>query len=224
VVFQENFPSEFQDSTYDDKYITGYAGGYKPSILHGIYTYANIIEELTYGRTMLDVGMATPYVIKEWERRGWITYGIDINKDLKCGGNIYKGNFENYDFNLKLPSALQETLGDIKINDRKFDMLWMSHDLEPFREPVKALEKAYNLLSETGVLFLDVPDADFIFKTGVASYPHWKPKEHYILWTEQTIVKELERIGFNVILKRRNFSSRYMSWFSVHIIAQKRFF
>jgi SAM-dependent methyltransferase len=224
VVFQKDYPSEFQDSVYDEKYAKGYSTGYKPSVIHGIYTYAPLIEELTYGRTMLDVGMASDIVINEFERRGWITHGLDINKDLKAGGHIYKGDFETYDFNLHLTPELRDALGDIKVNDRKFDMIWMSHVLEHFRNPVKALEKAYNLLSETGVLCLFVPDADFIFKTGVSAYPHWKPKEHYLLWTESTLVKELERIGFNVILKRRNFSSRYMSWFDIHIIAQKRFF
>jgi predicted SAM-dependent methyltransferase len=224
IVFQENFPEEFQGTVYDEKYIKGYEGGYKPSILHGIYTYGNLIEELTYGRTMLDVGMATPFIIKEWERRGWVTYGIDINNNIKAGGNVYQGNFENYDFNLKLTPELEKTLGGMKLNPRKFDMIWMNHVLEHFKDPVKALEKAYGLLSETGVLSIAVPDADFIFKTGVSGYGHWKPKEHYVLWTESTLVKELERIGFNVIMKRRNFSSRFMSWYDVHVICQKRYF
>ena len=45
-------------------------------------------------------------------------------------GNIYKGNFENYDFSLKIPEALKSSLGDLKINPRKFDMIWMNHVLE----------------------------------------------------------------------------------------------
>jgi predicted SAM-dependent methyltransferase len=162
--------------------------------------------------------------INEFERRGWITYGIDCNKDMPAGGNIYRGDFENYDFDLKLTPQLKEKFGDIDILPRKFDLLWMNHVLEHFRDPIKALKKAYNLLSETGVLYLATPDIDFIFKTGVSGWGHWSASEHYILWSEQALVRELEKIGFNVILKRRNFSSRYVSWYDLQIICQRRYF
>lgn len=223
VIYQKNFP-ENVDNVYDGKYLDGYVNADVRQATHAVYVYAPLIEESTYGRQMLDVGMAHDHVIKEFEKRGWITYGIDRNKDLKAGGNIYKGDFETYDFNLKLTPELKEKFGDLDILPRKFDLIWMNHVLEHFKDPISALKKCYNLLSETGVLYIAVPDVDFIFKTGVAQFPHWKPNEHYVLWNETSLVRELEKIGFNIVMKRRNFSSRWMSWYDVQIIAQKRYF
>jgi hypothetical protein len=48
--------------------------------------------------------------------------------------------------------------------------------------------------------------------------------EYYTLWNKQSIVRELERLGFEVIVAKRNFKASYSNYYDVHIIAQKRYF
>jgi SAM-dependent methyltransferase len=222
VVFQKEQPKhECYDTTYRVAYELA-----KESDIRGQYAakiYTPIIEEATYGRMMLDVGFNTTYNLQFFEKRGWLVWGIDVNKDLEGKGNIYHGDFETYDFS---PNIDKEKLKELEIKEvnRTFDLIWMSHVLEHFRDPIKALKKAYNLLSPTGIIYVAVPDIDFINKTGTAGFPHWKSREHYIMWTERALVRELENVGFNVILKHRNFSSRFSSWYDVQILAQKRYF
>jgi 4-aminobutyrate aminotransferase-like enzyme len=69
-----------------------------------------------------------------------------------------------------------------------------------------------------------IPDIDFITKCGIAGYPHFKKHEYYTLWNKQSIVRELERLGFEVIVAKRNFKASYSNYYDVHIIAQKRYF
>jgi SAM-dependent methyltransferase len=223
IIFQDELPTH---NIYNEEYVLNYVGSkeYNLQAPHAARVYANLIEECTYGRMLLDVGFNTDDVMKFFEKRGWITWGIDCNKHLKGGGNLYKGNFETYDFSIDVSSdKMKVLLGDAEVK-RTFDLIWMSHVLEHFNDPIKALKKAYDLLSSSGLIYVAVPDIDFIYKTGTPGFPHWKKQEHYIMWTERALCRELESIGFNIIAKRRNFSSRFVAWYDVQVLAQKRWF
>ena len=227
VIFQTELPKH---TGYNEKYIADYVGAKDARIRghHAARTYVNLIEELTYGRMLLDVGFNTPYVMDYFDKRGWLTWGIDLNKDTLGAGNMYKGDFMTYDFQPHIDEAIalpeiKDKMKEGKIK-RTFDLIWMSHVLEHFNDPIAAIKKAIGLLSETGVLFIATPDIDFIFKTGTPYFPHWKKDEHYIMWSERALVRELERLGLNVIMKRRNFCSRFISWYDCQILAQKDYF
>lgn len=222
VIFQDDLPAD--EKIYDDTYVAALftAKMGKERYEYYVRTYGHLIEELTYGRMMLDVGFATPYLTKAFEERGWLTWGIDICPALAGQKNIYTGDFTDYDFSLKGQNILDAT-GLPKI-DRTFDLIWMGHVLEHFHDPIAALKKAKGLLEEKGVLFISTPDIDFINKTGAGGWPHFKKREHYVMWSEIALKRELERLGFKVIMCRRNFSARYISWYDIHIIAQQNYF
>ena len=206
VIFQKDKPS---NDVYDEKYVAGYAG-FKESEaiqIHAARIYAPLIEETTYGRKMLDVGFNLPHNMNYFKERGWIVNGLEINKTFENKENIFVGDFENYE----------------KFT-QKYDLIWMSHVFEHFLDPIKALSKCCNLLSPYGVIYIATPDIDFIYKTGVASYPHWKAKEHFIMWTERALTRELEKLNFNIIVKRRNFCSRFSSWYDCQVLAQKQYY
>jgi SAM-dependent methyltransferase len=223
IVFQEDFPC---GGCYDEKYHQGIdqmKEGDK-RLSHSAYTYANIIEELTYGRMMLDVGYCSTKNMDFFKERGWLTWGVDVNNDIGGEKNLYRGDFMTFDFDIPANTDdLKELAGGDKFK-RTFDLIWMNHVLEHFNDPLAALHKAINMLSETGVLFVGVPDADFIMKTGPSGYGHFKKDEHYTLWTEDTLKREVERLGMKTIMSRRNYASRYSSWYDVHLICQKRYF
>ena len=224
VIFQENFPAA---DCYDEKYAEDYIKMKEADVrqTHAARTYAPLIEELTYGRTMLDVGFATGRNMKFFEDRGWITFGIDVNPSIAGKGQFYKGDFSTYDFNIPLVNdQLKAIAGEAGKIERKFDLIWMSHVLEHFNDPIGVINKAKDLLTETGVLYIAVPDAEFINKMGVAGFPHWKKREHYTIWTEPALKREVERTGMKVVMSRRNFAQRFASWFDIQLIAQKNYF
>ena len=206
VIHQENLPTH---DMYDSKYIGSMVGAKDSQYvwIHAARIYAPLIEELTYGRKLLDVGFGIPNVMKFYEDRGWIVTGIDINSEYSEMNNVINENFE-----------IKEKFDD------QYNLIWMSHVLEHFNDPVEVLKKAYDLLPEDGVLYIATPDIDFINKTGVSAYPHWKPKEHYIMWSERALKRELEKIGFKIITCRRNFTARFSSWYDIQLIAQKNYF
>jgi len=220
VIFQENVP---EHGKYNVKY-QGIYDNKNGAMEHSCRTYGPLIEELTYGRQMLDVGFAIPWNMKAFEKRGWLVWGIDINKDLKGGGNLYKGDFMTYDFSPNIPKdKLQELTGGEKI-ERKFDLIWMGHIFEHFNDPIAAIKKAYDLLTEDGVLYIATPDIDFINSKGVSNFGHWKKQEHYIMWSERALNREVERVGFKTVMSRRNYINRFGTWNDVHAIYQKKYF
>ena len=223
VIFQNDMPD---GSKYDKKYLKDY---YLPSVVKrsvtGCITYAPIIEKLTYGRKMLDVGFCTKSNMREFERRGWLSWGIDSNKAIIGMENIYKGDFLDYDFKLGIDKAVfKENTGLDEVPKPTFDLIWMNDVLECLSDPLKGLKKAYDLLSETGVLYISTPDIDFIEKTGVPAFPHWRKDEHYVMWNERALKRELERLGFKIIMCRRNFQSCFHSFYNIHLICQRTYF
>jgi len=224
ITFQSEFPSH---SVYDSEYVKTYKEMKegKARQEYASRLYAPIIEETTYGRMMLDVGFTISTTMDYFEKRGWIVWGIDCNKDIIGKGNIYQGDFVTYDFQPHIDkTTLEAAIGKDAEVKRTFDLIWMSHVLSHFNDPIAALEKAIDLLSYSGMIYISVPDIDFICKTGVPGYPHWNKREHYTLWTKRALVNVLEKLGMEIILSRRNFSSRFHTWYDVQILAQKKYF
>lgn len=223
VIFQAEEPdlSTFSSKDffeqYNDERVTS-------RVVHLAKTYAPIIEESTYGRKMLDVGFATHTNMEYMEDRGWVTWGIDNSKQICGHDNIYSGDYEDYAFTYNADMRkIHDEIGEVELK-RKFDLIWMGNVFSSFKKPLETLKKTYNLLEENGVLFLTVPDIDFINKCGVGAYQHFKPKENYVLWSAPAIKRELEKMGFEVIVCKRNFSASYVNYYDVHIVCQKRYF
>ena len=213
VVFQLEFPINDKLS-YEDVYKKEYADNYLglgqkyiDMCQYPIRLFVPLIEELIYGRKMLEVGFLSHFFMQGMKERGWLTWGIDLMNGIENSERILKGNFEDYDF-----------------KNMKFNLIWMSHVFEHFKDPVAVLKKCYDLMPEDGVLYIATPDTDFIHTRSNAGFPHWKAKEHYIMWNKESLNKELEKIGFNVIMSRRNYQQRFSSWDDCQIIAQKSFF
>ena len=222
ILFQDKLPAH---DCYNTDYITKRTvPEYTKRVCTSAYTYSPIIESLTYGRKMLDVGFTIVNTMEYMEKRGWLTWGIDINKSVK-NKNCVNADFITYNFDIDIAKdVLVENTGSTDIIKREFDLIWMNDVLEHFNEPLKGLKKVKDLLSETGIVFISTPDIGFINKTGVPAFPYWKPAEHYVMWSERALKRELERLGFNIVMCRRNYSATYNSFYTIHCIAQKNFF
>lgn len=224
------FQSEYPDYITEGKALPvpeGEAGDIHSGVnlrrVHTAYLYSNLIEDMTFGRFMLSVGFTlNPEVLKFMGDRGWLAWGID-DRNFQPGGKLYRGNFIDYDFDVD-KKELKEALGHEEKIKRKFDLIWMEHYLERVPNPIEVLKRAVDLLSETGILFLSVPDIEFINKRGVAGWIHWDKKTNYIFWSKRALVKELEKFGMEVIVCRRNYTSRTDYWDDLQIVAQRKYY
>jgi len=162
--------------------------------------YLPIAEELTYGRSFLDVGFGLDFHICNLAKRGWRTTGIDLYVD-----GYIKDDFETYDF-----------------KDDKFDLINMGNVLGAFKEPIRAIYKAWNLLKSDGFLLIMSPDGEFIYEKGMFGFGNWQWEENWVIFSHRQLLKILESLNFDIILKHKNTQKRMLGWNYHHTLAQKR--
>ena len=223
VIFQGTDPDytiynkEYIEALKEDKKYDDRAGYYS-------YCYAPIIEEETIGRKMLDVGCGISANIDHFAERGWLTWGIDINPDLEVSKRVTIADFMEFDPAAKLNTPEIQKLSGKDDLEFKYDLIWMNGVLSCFKDPLKALKKAWDMLDESGVLFIAVPDIDFITRVGLSGWSHWRSHEYKVLWSQRALERELKRIGFNIVVSRRNYAPRFTRWNDIHIVATKPYF
>ena len=207
VVFQSEWPKAEYDKKYWDKYAQ-FDSKLREAYQYPVRIYSPIIEELIYGRKVLLVGRVNSHQEDAFAERGWVPYSIDLNESAGGESRVIIGDFEDHPF----PPA------------QKFNLIWLYQTLECFKDPVKALQKAQELLTEDGIIFIASPDSDFIHTRSSSSFIHWKPEMNYLMWNRRSLTSQLEKLGFNVILSRQNYEHRFPFWDDLHLIAQRKFF
>lgn len=195
---------------YDKAYYEKYKEGGKKlesSAKYPIQVYAPLMEEMMYGRKVLEVGHTNPYQAEAFAERGWIPYSIDKNTHFTNSERFIAGDFETHDF-----------------GEEKFNLIWIYHTVECFKDPKQTLIKCFNLLPEDGILFLATPDTDFIHTRSSSGFVHWKPQTNRLMWNRPSLVSYLEKLGFNIVMSRRNYEHRFPAVDDCHVVAQKKFF
>jgi SAM-dependent methyltransferase len=206
VVFQSQKHDKKQEDKSDiDEYIQ--AKEFDTRSIHMAKTYSPIIEELTYGRKMLDVGFKTLNNINYFKKRGWITFGIDYNKSIETNDRIIQEDFEKTE----------------QYTAKEFDLIWMGSVLEQFHDPITALSYAHKILQDDGVLFIATPDTDFLYSMPIGKWCHWKSQKNYVMWNKKSLEEILRYMGFELVMCRHNVYQRFGAYFNLHLIAQKIF-
>jgi len=197
----------YDTKVFNTEYTKGYAEAKNAKERYDYYirVYVPLIEELTYGRKMLDVGYGVDWNILAMRERGWLATGIDLIPNDK----YHTGDFLSFDF-----------------GKERFDLIKMTDVLSMFHDPGQAIKVAYDLLYPTGILWLTFPDTDLL-KTGtLASWGHWNAKEHKVHINE-AILRDIftkcdDLTGrMNIKVIHRNISKRFVSWNVCNVIAQK---
>ena len=101
----------------------------------------------------------------------------------------------------------------------KYDVIAMGEVLEHMSEPVRALEKAHDMLAENGILWLSTPNFESAFTrlTGFDD-PTWSAISHFTYFSFNGLKPILDKIGFDV--KLYDISKRHNG--SMELILQKR--
>ena len=207
VVFQQKHPFGVYDSAYRKKYAT-FDSKTKDAYEHPVRIYAPIIEESLYGRKALFIGCPTFHQNEAFRARGWVDYTIDKNSSYEPGDRAFVADFEDF----KFPEGL------------KFNLIWIYSTLECFLDPVKALSRCKDLLTEDGILFIASPDTDFINTRASCNFIHWKDEYNHIMWNKRSISRHLDSQGFNQILLKSNHERRFPATDDFHGIWQKKFY
>lgn len=206
IIFNSTKPTK----VYDQKYRVNHkpSKDEKDQYEYPVRIYSPIIDDLTYGRRVLIVGQNNKYQEDALKYRGWVPTVIDKNMSLPPSNNLILADFETYEFP----------------EDQKYNMIWFYHTFECLSNPIGSLEACSKLLAEDGIIFIASPDTDFINTRSSSVFIHWKHDENYIMWNRSSITKQLEKLGFNVMLSRQNYEPRFPIWDDFHLIAQKSFF
>lgn len=207
VVFQSKLPDGKYDQEYYDK-TSNLHPKTKTAYEYPVRIYAPIIEELIYGRRVLLVGQNNHYQADAFANRGWVPTTIDKNSRYSDSHDFIAADFEEYHF----PEAT------------KYNLIWMYHTLECFKDPLASLDFCNKILAEDGILFIGTPDTDFINTRSSSCFIHWKPEHNHIMWNRSSLSSHLDKLGFNVILSRQNYEHRFPVWDDQHLIAQRKFF
>jgi len=138
-------------------------------------------------KSILELGCTSGGILKYFYDQGAKrTVGLDPEPEYvdygkkKLGLEIYEGFIE--DFKSK----------------NKFDLIIMRHVVEHLLDPVKDLERAYELLNDQGLLFVETPSLYSMNMLG-----KWKENfltEHPTIFSYKTLPYLLNKCGFNVEL------------------------
>ena len=138
---------------------------------------------------ILDVGCAMGFFVDVAEDAGWSAYGLDISEHaverarLRHGDRVERGTFPEAN-----PPA------------DEFDAITMWDYLEHTQNPRQELSRAFDLLSEGGLLALTTPDVrTWPAKIMGHRWMHLKPQEHLFYFSRRTLRRLLEEVGFRVL-------------------------
>jgi len=135
---------------------------------------------------VLDVGAFTGSLVRALVDAGFDAYGCDtsvpIDQTLEAiRDRMFSGDLSDY--------KNQASFGT------NFDVISLSHVLEHTIEPVGFLTEASTLLSNAGVIFIEVPDCA---RTPSDSFALFSNLEHTLNFTEETLIAVAERAGLSV--------------------------
>lgn len=150
-----------------------------------------VIESLTDGRTVLDVGCAYGAFIAEAQSRGWNAVGSDLSPDAV---EYVKKTFGAPAFTADFQSA-----GADGLYPRGLSCLSMWYVIEHFDELGRVLRRVGQLLAPGGVFAFSTPSGSGVSaRRDGAAFLAASPDDHYTVWSPGTAKGILKRFGFEV--------------------------
>ena len=111
--------------------------------------YLNVVSE----RKLLDIGCGSGYLLKEADKRGLKTYGIDISD-------------EGVKIAIKISPNSKITVGkgeNLKFPDNFFDYVTCIGSLEHFLDMEKGVKEMLRVAKNGALLYIVVPNINFLF-------------------------------------------------------------
>ena len=118
----------------------------------------------SFGITLKALSRNTIYDVVEPDIKVWEGYSNEVNKKFS-------------------------DISDVKESD--YDLVVLNQVLEHVLEPKIFIQSICDLLKEQGILYIDVPFKDYMFKSAV--------EPHILFWTPQSLSFLMKSIGFKLI-------------------------
>lgn len=137
---------------------------------------------------ILDVGSGRGYFLDEARKLGWNTFGVDASELVTdYAKNILHLNiFHNDIFSFH--------------STRTFDLVTLNQVIEHFVNPKELIIKCSKNLNGGGLLYIATPNIESISaKVLKENFDHFIPPEHLGYFSQYTLKRLLEELGFKVI-------------------------
>ena len=138
-----------------------------------IQAYRNFISPPMKG---LDIGSSNSAFVHVANEQGYHCIGLEIGANIGDDSVTVRSNLENSQFELY-----------------SFNFITMHDVIEHMIDPIRALKKVYDLLTEHGVLIVDLPN--YWIREGEH---HWKHIEHLWIWSARQFADLLKKQGLAV--------------------------
>ncbi len=174
--------------------------------LHVYSEIFNRIREYNNGKKYLEVGIGDGQMLAVALEMGYDVSAVEICEE-DCA-------------NVSHVLGLDIVCSDIidYQTDKKFNVIIMGDVLEHTLNPIKVLEKAYDMLEDDGILWLSTPNYNSGF-TRMRKFtdPMWNQRHHFTYFSYEGLKPFIEKVGFSI--KRYDVSNRYNG--SMELILQK---
>jgi len=153
----------------------------------------NLVQSLTKGKRLLDVGSGTGYFLDHMKRHGYDVQGVEIDGDARTATK------KKFGIQVEEPSTF--LTGQLP---QKVDAITLWHVLEHLHDLEGYMQSIRNQLTNDGVVLIAVPNH--------ASYDATYYKKHWAaydvprhLWhfTPETVKRLAEKSGFQVVDQKR---------------------
>ena len=141
-------------------------------------------EFFGFSKKLLEIGPGPGMSLRMFEEEGFVVTGVDANEHC----------VEFLNSKLKKGKCIHGFIEDIEINE-KFGVIWISHCLEHTPKPHELLKKCKNLLSDSGFIFVAIPDCgnDTILHESITN------NASSFHFSKQTIQKVAENVGLRAV-------------------------
>lgn len=167
------------------------------------HTHQKLLNKITPGSKVLEIGSATGYITEELVKKGCKVTSVEIDKDAA------KISQKTNKINVLVGDVLN--IDKLINKNKKFDYVLLADVLEHTLKPKDVLLKLKNYLNKEGRILISVPNiANFSIRLmilrGKFEYKEWgiMDKTHYYFFTISSIEKifrelNLEIIDFDVV-------------------------
>lgn len=127
---------------------------FNENYLDGLINWMNEIHPIATGSKILDIGAGLGKAMKALEKNGYDAFGIEPSEPF------YQRAIEKIGINKdKLKLSMVE---DCDFDENTFDVILFTAVLEHLYDPVTVIEKVMTWLKPNGLLFIEVPSADWL--------------------------------------------------------------
>jgi len=180
-LFARNFPEKIFLHNANPRRANAGFFPYYSNILTNIRRYAP-------GMSLFEVGVGASECLLAAREIGYETFGIDvIARHVEDAKSLYGLDTETADFN-------------VYESDKQWDVIIMGDVLEHVSDPVRAIEKAKELLSPKGALWISTPNFESAV-SAVTGHDDVMRKQQYHLnyFSRESLYATLERFGLRAV-------------------------